>query len=182
MAEHKEMKESLSAFIDAEASELESRRLLNALPADSGLRDVWERYYLIRAVLKEDYVQTSSRDLVGKIARRIDSAPSSVRSAPKLPQFTRFVTGIAVAASVAALAIVSLQTFNSMQTGQSVESIQKITKAEFIRSERIRWDTDRSETESALNVYLVEHSEFMPTNNMGGMFPYVRVVTYDSDR
>jgi hypothetical protein len=31
-------------------------------------------------------------------------------------------------------------------------------------------------------VYLVEHNEFMPTNNIGGMFPYVRVVTYDSDR
>jgi sigma-E factor negative regulatory protein RseA len=182
MADQDDMKESLSAFIDTEAGELESRRVLNEMSKNSGLRHVWERYYLIRAVLKEEFGPASSRDLVGKILKQIDSAPNRVQSVAPLPRITRFISGMAVAASVAALAIVSLQFLNRGQTGQSVESAPPVARAELVGAERLRWDTNQPETESTLNVYLVEHNEFMPTNNIGGMFPYVRVVTYDSDR
>ena len=182
MADHSEIKETLSAFIDAEAGELESRRLLKELSAHAGLRDTWERYYLIRAVLQKDAVPALPRNLADKIADRIDKEAVSVRPAARFSRFARFVTGAAVAASVAALAIVSLQTFYSAPTDPPADAAPKVAQTDFIRADRVRWDTDRPETESALNVYLVEHNEFMPTNNMGGMFPYVRVVTYDSEK
>ena len=195
MADHSEIKETLSAFIDAEAGELESRRLLKELSAHAGLRDTWERYYLIRAVLQKDAVPALPRNLAAKISDRVDKEAVSVRPAARFSRFARFVTGAAVAASVATLAIVSLQTFYSTptdpsgdikakvaQTDLSGDATPKVAQNDFIRADRVRWDTDRPETESALNVYLVEHNEFMPTNNMGGMFPYVRVVTYDSEK
>ena len=38
------------------------------------------------------------------------------------------------------------------------------------------------EAENALNAYLVEHDEFASTAGLGGMMPYVRVVSYDNDK
>ena len=38
------------------------------------------------------------------------------------------------------------------------------------------------EAESALNAYLVEHDEFASASGLGGMMPYVRIVSYDNDK
>ena len=48
------MNESLSALMDGEADELELRRTLNELSENDGLRSRWERYHLIRAVMKNE--------------------------------------------------------------------------------------------------------------------------------
>jgi len=52
----------------------------------------------------------------------------------------------------------------------------------FIRSGTTRWDMKEPEAESALNAYLVEHDEFASTSGLGGMMPYVRIVSYDNDK
>ena len=47
-----QLKESLSAVMDGEADEFEIRRVLNETANDSELRGVWERYHLVRSVMR----------------------------------------------------------------------------------------------------------------------------------
>jgi sigma-E factor negative regulatory protein RseA len=49
---NEQLKESLSAVIDDEADEFEIRRVLNEAAGDPELRGVWERYHLVRSVMR----------------------------------------------------------------------------------------------------------------------------------
>jgi len=62
------MKEKLSALVDNELDELETRRLLTALAADEALRATWGRYHLIGAMLRRESVtpvEVAARVLIG---------------------------------------------------------------------------------------------------------------------
>lgn len=180
------MDEKLSAFVDAEVDELEERRVLDALAADAELRSTWERYHLARAVIRNELDDVLVPGLSDRIAQRIQSAPS-----PRmLKSFGKIIPGpvlkavgaLAIAASVAAVAIVGLQTLNKQDTQTSTSvALNGASSDEYIRAGATRWDMDQPELESALNVYLVEHNEFASTG-MNSMFPYVRVVVYDSNQ
>ena len=176
------MREKLSAYIDAEADELEARRVLESLSVDAELRDAWERYHLIRAAMRNEIGLMPSRDLPDRIRAQVKDMASATTSAGTGTPWGRFVIGMGIAASVAVLAIFSLQILNPRAVNPFTQVASEVRSTDFIRARGPHWDTDRPETASTLNVYLVEHNEFMPTNGMGGMFPYVRVVTYDTDQ
>lgn len=57
--------ESLSAFADGEASELELRRVLKALEQDAELSKTWSRYHLIGAALRQEQAAMSSAAAFG---------------------------------------------------------------------------------------------------------------------
>ena len=176
------MREKLSAYIDAEANELEARRVLESLSVDGELRNTWERYHLIRAALRNEIGPMPSCELADGIRTQVKDMATATRSAGTGAAWGRFAVGMGIAASVAVLAIFSLQILNPVAVNPFTQVAGEVRSTDFIRARGPRWDTDRPETVSALNVYLVEHNEFMPTNGMGGMFPYVRVVTYDIDQ
>lgn len=178
------MREKLSAYIDAEANDLEARRVLETLSVDVELRGAWERYHLIRATLRKEVGLMPARDLIDRIRAQIeDTATAETDTGTGTgTRWGRFVIGMGIAASVAVLAIFSLQVLNPGTNNPSAQVASQVRSTDFIRTRGTHWDTDRPEIASTLNVYLVEHNEFMPTNGMGGMFPYVRVVTYDTDR
>ncbi len=66
-----DMNEHLSALVDNELDELEEHRVLAALASDATLRDVWERYNLVRAALRQDLEFVVPRDLARRVAQRI---------------------------------------------------------------------------------------------------------------
>ena len=96
------LRESLSAAIDGEATELELRRVLNALAKDDALRAEWDRAHLVGAALR------------GHVAPPADAArpwleaaaPTAVgRRAPRWERWAWPAAG-AAAAVFAALAVV----------------------------------------------------------------------------
>ena len=48
------VREALSAIMDGEAAELETRRVLDRVAEDDDLRDRWDRYHLVRSVIAGD--------------------------------------------------------------------------------------------------------------------------------
>ena len=168
------MKEKLSAFMDNELGELEERRVLAELAADPELRVTWERYHLVRAVIREEGVAPVP-GLSERVARQLpDAAPAAAGARVPRP-LLRAAAGLALAAAVAAVAIFGLQVLR--QPGQPAQ----LAAGKTPRAETARWNTDRPEHETTLNAYLVEHNEFAPTG-MGGMTPYARVVGYDREK
>lgn len=173
------MKEKLSAFIDAELTEQEERRVLNELAGNRELRSTWERYHLMRAIFTKQLDVTAPPGLADRIFAQINEAERAWR--PRTIGVPRIAGGLAIAATVAALAIFGLQTLNQPDTSVDarVASTRPTTAA--IAANSVGAETE-VQAEGRFNAYLVGHNEFMPTTGMGGMLPYVRVVIHDHDK
>lgn len=180
------MKEQLSALVDNELDELEERRVLAALKGDATLRNIWERYHLVRAALRQDLEVVVAHGLAERVAQRIAAEPSTA-AAIQRRHITRLIGTLAIAASVATIAIVGVQWFQQ-PTPMPLLNLATNKPApvpapvQVVRAGSTRWDTKEPEAENALNAYLVEHDEFASTAGIGGMMPYVRVVSYDNDK
>ncbi|MBI3574954.1 MAG: sigma-E factor negative regulatory protein [Gammaproteobacteria bacterium] len=166
------MKEKLSAFVDNELDELETRRLLTALAADEALRASWGRYHLIGATLRRESI--TPVEVAARVAARLGE------SATARP-LARVAARLALAASVAVIALVGAQRWLGSQSSPTTTVAQNAAQpVEYLRASGTRWSAKQPEVESTLNAFLVEHNEFAPTSGVGGMFPYVRVVGYDA--
>lgn len=166
------MRDKLSAFIDSELTELEEHQVLAALANDRELRSVWERYHLIRGAMTRQVSLLAPAGVVDRVVRGIGQEPGS----HAVPRYWHYAAGAAVAASIAALAIFGLQTVYQ-PAGPAVPSMAKAPDTASPTGV-----APAPVTAQGLNPYLVGHNEFMPTAGMGGMLPYVRVVTLDPDK
>ena len=176
------MKEKLSALVDNELDELEERRVFTALEGDVALRRTWERYHLVRAALHQDVDVVVAQDAAEQVTRRIQAEPSTAVSFQR-HRVTRFLGTLAIAASVAAIAITGVQWVHQpVPAPLPALAVNTPAPQNIIRSGTTHWDMKEPEAESALNAYLVEHDEFASTSGLGGMMPYVRVVSYDNDK
>ena len=184
MSHTDDMKEKLSALVDDELDDVNERRVMAALEKDANLRQTWERYHLVRSVLRQelDAFTASDMDMAERVAARISLEPAGTGSFRR-QTVIRYAGTLAIAASVAAIAVASVQWFNRPVSTPtpSLAAVQPAPDS-FIRAGTTRWDTKQKEpgAESALNAFLVEHNEFAPTSGIGGMMPYVRVVGYDN--
>ncbi|MFP5348594.1 MAG: sigma-E factor negative regulatory protein [Gammaproteobacteria bacterium] len=173
------MNEKISALMDAELDALDERRTLDALARDAELRHTWDRYHLARAAIARQLDYVAPAQLAEKVYARLqDPALTIARS-----RFAgyRLAGGLAVAASVAALAVVALPWFQRSDTPSAPTlAVSTFTPTEAVLASAS--EAPAQESEGRLSAYLVGHNEFMPTAGMGGMLPYVRVVTYDRDK
>jgi negative regulator of sigma E activity len=171
------MSEKLSALMDDELSEFETRRVLDELRDDPQQRATWERYHLARAALRNELDMVASPDLAERVAGRLADVPAESHRP------LRAAGSLAVAASVAALAILGVQWLNRTETGPvaPVASLEKPSLAKVATASAARERPAQTETERTLNAYLVEHNEFA-TAGMSGMLPYVRVVGHDTSK
>ncbi len=174
------MNEKLSAFVDNELSEFEERRLLVELGHDPQLRATWERFHLIRAVLRNELERLAPATLSGVVTEVVAREPLRRDWRATATMLGKTVGGLAIAASVAAIAILSLQA--PVTPRGETESVAQATvggqAVQVVTPVAVRAPTEAD----ALNAYLVEHSEFAPTAGMGNMLPYVRTVGYASNR
>lgn len=164
------MKEKLSALIDAELSELEERHVLTALAHDSDLRSAWERYHLIRAAMTRQLSLLAPKGLPERILQGLGEQAQRAT-----PRYWHYAGGAAIAASVAAIALVGMQALYR-PPAPAVPPVARATVAPAPAA------STAPASAQGLNPYLVGHNEFMPTAGMGGMLPYVRVVTLEPDK
>jgi len=176
------MKEKLSALVDNELDELEERRVFAALESNAPLRQTWQRYHLVRAILQGDLSAAAAPDVSEEIAKRIAGDPSAA-SLFQTHKAIRFVGTLAIAASVAAIAIVGVQWLNQ-PTPTPLPLVAASNPAPEVAVRAVASSTTNAgdeETVNALNAYLVQHEEFSSTPGIGGMMSYVRAVSIDKD-
>ena len=67
-------KEALSAIMDGEAGELETRRLLEEIARNDDLREVWDRYHLARSAIVGDALDTTDgADAIRRLWDAVDA-------------------------------------------------------------------------------------------------------------
>lgn len=110
MVDNTRSEEALSALMDSEALELETRRVLKEIAEDPGLRDTWHRYQLASASMKRE-LPYRMVDLSQSISAAIELEAAHK---PGLKQWLQPLGKIAIAASVAVIAVIGVQ---QIQTG-----------------------------------------------------------------
>ena len=150
---------------------------------DAELRRAWERYHLVRAAMTRQLDMVAPRGLADRIYDHLQIPTDS--PAPAAGGTYRWLGGLAVAASVAAVVAIGLPAWQKPQTPAAPTlASARFTPVEATVASESTGANDAGpaaeQAEGQFNVYLVGHNEFMPTAGMGGMLPYVRVVTHDS--
>ena len=175
------LKEALSAAVDNEADEFELRRVIDEAGKDPALRDTWERYHVVSAVLADRATDASiaSREaLKNRIWQELDYAneddEAGYEALPEPAGRTGFspwigrAVGFAVALGVAALVVVGSDgLFEAPGGGQVADLDVPPAAAEPTAEDRVRSDA-----------YLMHHVQHTALNRSGVM-SFVKVVTYD---
>ncbi|MDN4500867.1 RseA family anti-sigma factor [Alteromonadaceae bacterium BrNp21-10] len=110
--------ESLSAFVDGE---LLDNTMISGVMQDSELSQKWQRYHLVRDVMRKELPAEMDFDIAANVAKALELEPTilapknSWRDLPVVAQVIPLVRNagqFAVAASVAAAVIFGVQQFN----------------------------------------------------------------------
>ena len=166
------MNDQLSALMDGELDDAESRQILTSLVRDPESHQAWHDYHLLGAALRnEPYLAT---DLTARVMAALEDEP--VVLAPRnLPRVDRANSGhgwMALAASVAGVAFVGWIALappsSSTNAGAVLASIQK---APVVVAESGTMQAAR------LQEYLVAHQAHSPSMSPQGGTRYVRTVS-----
>jgi sigma-E factor negative regulatory protein RseA len=157
------MKENLSAWMDGELGEQQSRQLPQQLKRDARLRGDWDCYHLIGDALRGVH----GPDLCAKICDRLDAEPTVL--APQRRSKAEKLRWIALsaAASVAAAGFVGWMALSGVQ--QDSVQIAAVPAAE-VKQVPVH-------AGEVANDYLLAHQRYSPSNAMQGVAPYVRTVS-----
>lgn len=139
------LRQSLSSLMDNEADDLEVRRLLNALEADTELSERWQRYHLARALLQQqtfDITQDVSAGVMQRLANEsidIDTEEMPAKQArpskATAPLWLWMRQG-AIAASVAVTLVTGVQVYYGTQaeaplgvvsTSENITPVEQLT-------------------------------------------------------
>ena len=177
------MREKISALVDGELDEQETERLLRRVGQDETLARVWQRYHLMRAVIRNESIYYEP-DLAQRIAEAIDSElatpPAAGHGRWRSSAPSRWLPGMALAASLAVVTIGSTLALRSTDD-TSLNPPADVTR--IAATERAtRWDGADPELEETLNGFLVEHGEFTTASGMNGLISYAKFVSYDSSK
>ena len=192
-----QLKESLSAVMDGEADEFEIRRVLNEAAADPELRGVWERYHLVRSVMRgEGRSRRMGADaLSARFWTQIDAGEEALvdstdeptnatagRSRAGWTTWGQRIAGVAVAASVAAAVIVGFRADESPAV--PAPKIAVVEQAAPPASMALFDDEARGQAVPAAldlqqRAYMLHHARHVALNN-GSVVPFVKVAAFQS--
>ncbi|VAW93530.1 Sigma factor RpoE negative regulatory protein RseA [hydrothermal vent metagenome] len=179
------IEEQLSALMDGEESDI---NLVLKNIQDDKVRTRWQRYHLIRDVMRNQVSQVSkvdTHDISLNIQQAIQNEPTVIAPAEykskKLGQKTFFkqLGSMAIAATVTAVAILVVQQKPEINNNQSTEIATKPMQAKSIQTASTRNIELNKAVAAKLNSYLVNHNEYAVSSGMQGALPYSRVVNFN---
>ena len=191
-----QLKESLSAVMDGEADEFEIRRVLNEAADDPELRGVWERYHLVRSVMRgEGRARGVGADVLSmRLWKQIDAeeAPADdIDDAVNTPQrasrggwttWGQRLAGVAVAASVAAAVIVGFRVDDgaSVQTPKIAVADQAPPASMALFDDELRGQALPAAMDlQRAHAYMLHHAHHVALNNRS-VVPFVKVAAFES--
>ncbi len=179
------VKEALSAIMDGEAGELETRRLLDEIERDEALRDTWDRFHLTRSAIAGDPLDaTDSADAIRRLWNAVDagSGEESTETVETLPRRRPFGlrTGAAVL-GVAAAAVLAVWLYPVQDSGGErppVDSVAQVGSSETLPAEHAAWDALSSEDRARAQTYLLQHLRRHSMANRAHPIPIAKLATY----
>ena len=196
-----QLKESLSAVMDGEADEFEIRRVLNEAANDPELRGVWERFHLVRSVMRGEGRMSAVANLGARIWTQIDAADAAtpdttVEPVQDVPEralrggwvtWGRGLAGVAVAAGVAAAVVLGFGgDYTQDVTAPQVASV--VHTAATAPPQSIALFDDEARVPAAYpatpdlqraQAYMLHHAHHVALTNRS-VVPFVKVAAFES--
>ena len=179
----------LSALMDSELHDAE--KSIKQLVNDKEMQDVWQRYHLVRDVMKGQTSDFPTLDISSAVSESLKNEPVILtpiwrRLSPRYVM--KQAAGLAVAAAVGTVAVLSVQQTqlaspdknviasvtpnSSYQTSSQIQPGQ-IRQVSFTSRQKLD-----AAVESKLSGYLVNHNEFSTSVRVSGVMPYTRIVSF----
>jgi sigma-E factor negative regulatory protein RseA len=176
--------ETLSALMDGELSDHRAAGLLDQVGDDPRLRSAWERFHLIGQAMRGETVHPAARRVAASVGQSLLSEPIPIRRRPhRSTPYTRLAPfgGAALAAGAAFLAVFAVPNlFRGPDTGiPQAPGRQIAAAAQGVGLVERRWELDRPELVSKLDLFLVNHQDAAPAAGVKGMLPYATLVGYE---
>lgn len=186
--------EKLSNLMDGELRNPE--QWLERLSKDTEMRDTWQRYHLVRDVLKGQLSEHPSLDISAAVSKSLEAEPVIFTPIWKRisPRYVmKQAAGLAVAAAVGTIAVLSVQqtqigsvdnnTLATANNGQVISqpSQQLAQSGQTNKIRQVSFTTRQkldAAVESKLSGYLVNHNEFSKSIRVSGVMPYTRIVSF----
>ncbi len=195
-----QLKESLSAVIDGEADEFEIRRVLNEAAHDPELRGLWERFHLVRSVMRGEGRNLAVTNLSARFWTQVDAAEATAADPSVEPvdvpvratsspfrSLSRGVAGVAVAASVAAAVVlgfggdripdVAAPQVVSVQPSATVSPAGSV--ALFDNETRVAPPDPATPDLQRAQAYMLHHAHHVALTNRS-VVPFVKVAAFES--
>lgn len=178
-------RQALSVLMDGELDESQATGLCVQVGRDSELRATWERYHLAGRALRGELIDLSARSVADSVRSALASEPVPIapRRAARSSRTAPFA-GAALATAAALLAVFAVPAFLQ---GPSVDRLLPAANlhsrgAMMAPVQERRWNLDRPDLESKLDLFLVNHQEAAPATGVKGMLPYATLIGYESGR
>ncbi len=191
--------ERISALVDGESGEFETRRLTAEVLSNESLKDRWSHYHLIGDALRDELpIRVEPNFSASVMALINEDMPGYDQSlVRKQSRWLKPVTGFAIAASVAAVSILVMQSLTSpgsvkpqmevaTSPGINTQPAPKATPVAVVNSTTFEEAKPAANNEfktleakivdSRMNSYLATHAEY---TTQPLLMPQVRVVGFE---
>ncbi len=183
-----QLKESLSAAVDGEADDFELRRVLDETAKNQALRNTWERYHLVSAVLADqvtDASLASQSTLKNRVWEALDYEGASLAvgevfadddstARTGVPPWLGRAVGFAVALGVAVLVVVGSGVTEDGADGGQVATLEVPETSPTVAVSATVTEEDLRRNDA----YIMHHVQHTALNS-SGMLPFVKMVTYE---
>lgn len=200
-----EMREQISALCDDELDDREAEILLGQVLEDPALWGEWERIHMISNMMRGEPGTLDASGVAEQVRKRLEDEPPIIAAPrsfnPLRPALHKArhsarawimpTAGAALAASLAATAVVMLPGLGEPPAAtqgelvalqpMAVTPISNSPRPEAVSVSGAGWKNlpQGSATESKLEAYLVDHSEFGSPMGVARVGPYATLVGYD---
>lgn len=186
MTQHQQ--EQVSALQDGELSPSAAAHLYESVDRDPQLRALWERYHLIGSALRGEPIEPDYRHIADAVRESLVAEPTILGSTRRRSVVRSGYAPFAGAALAAGAAFLAVFAVPGLFQGQDAEReraeppIQLAASGPANGTQTERWQTNRPDLASKLDLFLVNHQELAPATGMKGMLPYATLVGYDIGR
>jgi len=180
--------DKLSSLMDGEIRDAD--QWLERLSHDSEMLGTWQRYHIVRDVMKGQASEFPTLDISAAVSQSIANEPTILTPIWKRlsPRYVmKQAAGLAVAAAVGTVAVLSVQQtqidpIDVNTVAQTATATQQVAQANTDNKLRQVSFTTRQKldkaVESKLSGYLVNHNEFTRSIRVSGVMPYTRIVSF----
>ena len=182
-----QLRESLSALMDGEASAFEVRRVLDEVRRDGELRHVWNRWQRVSAALQGGAVRSDS-DLADRVWANLQDDPvtgaeagqgAGAGQAPVGRQRNWGRVTAWVAASAAAIAVVVAANFSILGGGEDPSTPQIAARPEAPVPQRPLANGSSAQGPN-VNVYMLQHMQHKAVNQPD-VGAFTKLVTFEPE-
>lgn len=180
-----QQRQHVSALADGELDATLVRATLSALGSNERLRGAWERYHLIGAALRSEWIHPECRRLSTRVGKRVATEPITPKRPTTRPAWAFPLAGAALAAGMAFAALVGVPWLFDLRSEAAPSpglSAAGFPPEQFRLAGPVRWRLDAPALETKLDRFLVNHQAQSPISGMTGFLPYATLVGYGARR